>query len=114
MIAKSGIKVLDFGLAKLSRLGTGPDATIAQTGAVVGTLAYMAPEQVEGKPADARTDIFALGLLLYEMATGKRLVQGQPMVMHGLPAQFVHIVERCLEQEPENRWQNGNRCQGRA
>ena len=108
MIAKAGVKVLDFGLAKFAELGDGHSGTLTQTGAVVGTVAYMAPEQVEGKPADARTDIFALGLLLYEMATGKRVVQGQQMAMHGLPSQFVHVVERCLEQEPQNRWQTAS------
>jgi Tol biopolymer transport system component/predicted Ser/Thr protein kinase len=101
MIAKSGVKVLDFGLAKFSEL----EATLTQTGAVMGTLAYMAPEQMAGKEADARTDIYALGLVLYEMATGKRVVQGQPLSLDALPDRFAHVVERCLEPEPESRWQ---------
>jgi serine/threonine protein kinase len=89
MISKKGVKVLDFGLAKLSDA----DGTLTQTGAVMGTIAYMAPEQMEGKTADARTDIFALGLVLYEMATGKRVVPGQPPTLEGLPDRFAHVVE---------------------
>ncbi|MGA7236649.1 MAG: protein kinase [Bryobacteraceae bacterium] len=102
MIAKNGVKVLDFGLAKCSA----HDGTITMTGVVLGTPAYMAPEQRAGKEADARTDIFALGHTLYEMATAKRVALGQPPAMEGLPERFAHVVERCLEPEPENRWQS--------
>jgi eukaryotic-like serine/threonine-protein kinase len=102
MIAKNGVKVLDFGLAKLST----HDGTPTRSGAVMGTPAYMAPEQLEGKEADTRTDIFALGHALYEMATGKRIVPGQLPALEGLPERFAHVVERCLELEPENRWQS--------
>jgi serine/threonine protein kinase len=102
MITKNGVKVLDFGLAKCSA----HDGTLTRTGAVMGTPAYMAPEQLEGKEADARTDIFALGHTLYEMATAKRVVPGQPPAMDGLPERLTHVVERCLEPEPENRWQS--------
>jgi predicted Ser/Thr protein kinase/WD40 repeat protein len=101
MIAKSGVKVLDFGLAKFSEDG----GTVTRTGAVMGTFAYMAPEQLAGKEADARTDIYALGLVLHEMATGKPIVPGQALAMDSLPLQFVHVVERCLERESESRWQ---------
>jgi len=106
MISKKGVKVLDFGLAKLSDT----DGTLTQTGAVMGTIAYMAPEQMEGKTADARTDIFALGLVLYEMATGKRVVPGQlpNSNLEGLPDRFAHVVERCLAREPDNRWQSAS------
>ena len=101
MIAKSGVKVLDFGLAKFAAVG----GTLTQTGAVMGTPAYMAPEQMEGKEADLRTDIYALGLMLYEMATGKRVAQSQPPMLDGMPDRFAHIVERCLAREPDDRWQ---------
>ncbi len=68
MIAKSGVKVLDFGLAK-----SGQDETITASHMVMGTPAYMAPEQREGKPADARSDIYSFGCVLYEMLTGARV-----------------------------------------
>jgi serine/threonine-protein kinase len=103
MITKSGVKVLDFGLAKSPR-----DETLTATRVVMGTPAYMAPEQMEGKECDARSDIYALGLVLYEMAAGRRLPQGQPPVMEGLPPQFAHVIERCLESEAENRWQSAS------
>ena len=67
MVTKSGVKVLDFGLAKTQR-----DESLTASHAIMGTPAYMAPEQSEGKECDARTDIYALGLVLREMATGKR------------------------------------------
>jgi serine/threonine protein kinase len=103
MVVKSGIKVLDFGLAKM----TLPDETVTASNVALGTPAYMSPEQREGRPCDARTDIFALGLVLYEMATGKRYSSAQDgPAMNGLPIQFAHVVERCLEPEPENRWQS--------
>jgi eukaryotic-like serine/threonine-protein kinase len=103
MITKSGVKVLDFGLAKTAR-----DETLTAARVVMGTPAYMAPEQLEGKECDARSDIYALGLVLYEMAAGKRLPRGQPPLMEGLPPQFAHVIERCLESEPENRWQSAS------
>jgi hypothetical protein len=104
MITKNGVKVLDFGLAKRAT----HDVTLTRTGLVVGTPAYMAPEQLEGKEADARTDIFALGHTLYEMATAKRVVPGQPPAMEGLPETLTHVIERCLELEPEKRWQSAS------
>jgi serine/threonine-protein kinase len=94
MVTKSGVKVLDFGLAKRQR-----DETLTGSHAVMGTPAYMAPEQIEGKEADARTDIYALGLVLREMATGQR--EGTTL---GLPAPLAHVIDRCLATEPENRW----------
>ncbi|MBZ5636240.1 MAG: serine/threonine-protein kinase [Acidobacteriia bacterium] len=102
MVTKTGVKVLDFGLAKIEA----PGESLTQTNAVMGTPAYMAPEQLEGKVADARTDVFSLGLVLYEMATGKRVVAGQSASMDGLPIHFAHIAARCLEQDPEDRWQS--------
>src|ERR1700694_4911427 len=87
MITKSGTKLLDFGLAKLkqevapanlplSELPTANDPLTAE-GSIVGTMQYMAPEQLEGKEADARTDIFAFGVVVYEMATGKKAFEGK-------------------------------------
>jgi predicted Ser/Thr protein kinase len=101
MVTKSGVKVLDFGLAKFSE----HNDTLTQCGAVLGTPAYMAPEQTDGKVADARSDIYAAGLLVYEMTTGKRVVQGQLPALDGLPERLAHVVERCLAKDPENRWQ---------
>jgi eukaryotic-like serine/threonine-protein kinase len=101
MIAKNGVKVLDFGLAKFAAA----DETQTQAGVLVGTPLYMAPGQRDGRTADARTDIYALGLLLYEMATCKRAPQGQPLQLQEFQERFAHIVERCLAQEPEDRWQ---------
>ena len=100
---KQGAKVLDFGLAK-----SDSDATLTQTNAVMGTPAYMAPEQREGKETDHRTDIYALGLVLAEMATGKRPAQTGLGSLASLPAQFTHVVERCLAQEAEDRWQSAS------
>src|SRR5437867_8784805 len=65
----------------------------------------MAPEQLEGKECDPRTDIYALGLVLYEMATRKRPPKDQPLPVDGFPDKFAHMVERCLQKDPENRWQ---------
>jgi Tol biopolymer transport system component len=126
------VKLLDFGLAKwaasgqpgsLSALPTRADVT-AQ-GTILGTLQYMAPEQVEGKEADARTDLFAFGAVLYEMVTGKKAFEGksqasligaimkaeprpishvQPMT----PAILDHLVARCLAKDPEERWQDAH------
>jgi serine/threonine protein kinase len=82
LITKSGVKLLDFGLAKLSQPSAG-DARATQTlaatekGTVLGTLPYMSPEQLEGKDADTRSDIFAFGAVLYEMLTGKRAFAGR-------------------------------------
>jgi serine/threonine protein kinase/tetratricopeptide (TPR) repeat protein len=98
MIAKSGVKVLDFGLAKSER-----DDTLTVSRMVVGTPAYMAPEQREGKPADARSDIYSFGCVLYEMLTGRRVnAQRQPLASRALE----RIVGRCLEQDPARRWQS--------
>ena len=101
MVAKSGVKVLDFGLAKSPH-----DATMTATNMVMGTLAYMAPEQREGKECDARTDTYSMGLVLYEMASGKRVEQGQMPPMEHLPEKLAHVIERCTAQEPEDRWQS--------
>src|SRR5260221_6638734 len=132
MLTKSGTKLLDFGLAKLkqeivpanvqlSQLPTANDPLTAQ-GMIVGTLQYMAPEQLEGKEVDARTDIFAFGAVVYEMATGKRAFEGKsqaslmvaimerdPLPMSSLqpmtPPALDRVVRKCLAKEPEKRWQ---------
>jgi predicted Ser/Thr protein kinase len=95
MVTKSGVKVLDFGLAKTQR-----DESLTASHAIMGTPAYMAPEQLEGKDCDARTDIYALGLVLREMTIGRR--NGATT---GLPQHLAHVIDRCLAKEPEDRWQ---------
>ncbi len=132
MLTSSGVKLLDFGLAKLrerveagevSQLQTREASTLTGAGTVVGTLAYMAPEQLEGKPADARTDLFALGTVLFEMATGKRPFSGdtstalitailtsEPPAVSTLralsPPAFDRTVRTCLAKSPDDRWQS--------
>ncbi len=101
IVGKAGIKVLDFGLAKSQQ-----DATLTGAHLVIGTPAYMAPEQRGGKECDARSDIYSLGLVLYEMAMGKRVEQGQAPALHALPPQLTPIIERCLKSDPEDRWQS--------
>ena len=78
LLTKSGVKVLDFGLAKMERAVAvaAETQTATQQGAIMGTLNYMSLEQVQGKDADARSDIFSFGLVLYEMVTGKRAFEG--------------------------------------
>src|SRR6202163_674366 len=128
MLTKSGAKLLDFGLAKLkqevapanvqlSELPTANDPLTAQ-GMIVGTLQYMAPEQVEGGQVDARTDIFAFGAVVYEMATGRKAFAGKsqasvigailktdPPPMSSLqpmtPPALDRIVKKCLAKEPD-------------
>jgi tetratricopeptide (TPR) repeat protein len=98
MIAKSGIKVLDFGLAK-----TVADDTVTASHMVMGTPAYMAPEQKRGRPADARTDIYSFGCVLYEMLTGGRVTAQRRRI----PSRRLEkIVNRCLEEDPARRWQS--------
>jgi Tol biopolymer transport system component len=120
VVARSGIKVLDFGLAKFARnaeVAADMVETASARGSIIGTPAYMAPEQLQGKECDARTDNFALGLVLYEMATGRKaftadsqaeliaeIMQSQPD-LSGLARPFAHIIERCLAKDPEDRWQ---------
>src|SRR5262249_39636416 len=95
---KGGIKLLDFGLAK-----SAADQTLTTTGAVMGTPAYMAPEQWGGQPGDVRSDIYALGCVLYELLTGKRAVQERSPLK---PRALENLVARSLAADPEERWQS--------
>lgn len=129
MLTKAGAKLLDFGLAKLRTSGpvgvSAPTMSAGLTGegAILGTLQYMAPEQLEGKEADHRTDIFAFGAMVYEMVTGQRAFEGEsqasliaailehePVPMATLqtlaPARLDEIVTTCLAKDPEERWQS--------
>ncbi|HZO55999.1 MAG TPA: serine/threonine-protein kinase, partial [Bryobacteraceae bacterium] len=107
MVTKANVKVLDFGLAKQTQA----DETLTVSRALMGTPAYMAPEQLEGVGCDARSDIYALGLILYEMATGKQRNQGETTTPSDLSERFAHVLDRCLEREPENRWQSSRDLQ---
>jgi TolB-like protein/predicted Ser/Thr protein kinase len=98
MLTKSGAKVLDFGLATWEG-----DDSLTGSRMVMGTPAYMAPEQREGKPSDARTDIYSFGLVLYEMLTGVRPASPRKPVPSG---RLEKIVNRCLEVDPGRRWQS--------
>jgi Tol biopolymer transport system component/predicted Ser/Thr protein kinase len=101
LVTKSaGVKLLDFGLARMAP-GT-DDATVTVAGAVMGTPAYMSPEQWEGKPGDARSDIYALGFVLYEMLTGKRPAPDRSPVN---PPSVEAVITTCLAKDPEERWQ---------
>ncbi len=115
MVTESGAKLLDFGLAKLT---WNADASATQTteGVLMGTVAYMAPEQAEGKPLDARSDIFSFGAVLYEMLSGRPAFSGASaaMVLSAVlrdepppleaPADVQRIVKRCLAKNPKDRF----------
>ncbi len=128
MITKSGTKLLDFGLAKSAAVAIGIDGAtvqkpLTQEGTILGTFQYMSPEQLEGQEADVRTDIFALGAVLYEMATGHRafdgksktsliaaIVKEQPRPIAELqpltPPALQHVVDKCLAKDADDRWQS--------
>jgi Tol biopolymer transport system component len=130
MLTKSGVKLLDFGLAKLQATGAVVGMSVAATmtspltaqGTILGTLQYMAPEQLEGRESDARSDIFAFGAVLYEMLTGKKAFEGksQASVISAImsaepepllklqpitPPTLDRIVATCLAKDPDDRWQ---------
>lgn len=98
MLAKSGIKILDFGLAKSTT-----DDALTNADALMGTPAYMAPEQRAGKPADARSDIYSFGCVLYEMLTGAKCGPGRKRLPF---RRLERLVSRCLEEDPARRWQS--------
>lgn len=100
MITKSGVKVLDFGLAKSPM-----DATLTGSQTLMGTPAYMAPEQRQGAPSNERTDIFAFGLMLCEMFTGKSLTAGQ-QIPESVPQECRAVVAKCIAPDPGERWQS--------
>ena len=133
MLTKSGAKLLDFGLAKL----TAPDAKggvstlataakpLTEVGTVLGTFQYMAPEQLEGKDADGRTDVFAFGAVLYEMVTGRKAFEGKSQaslisaimgseppplstVAPMAPPALERVVRSCLAKDPDDRWQSAH------
>ncbi|HVE73194.1 MAG TPA: protein kinase [Thermoanaerobaculia bacterium] len=130
MLTRGGAKLLDFGLAKPAAAAVDGNAatmqkSLTEEGTIVGTFQYMAPEQLEGAQADARTDIFAFGSVLYEMLTGKRAFEGktrtsviaaiverdpppisqfQPMT----PPALERLVRNCLAKDPEERWQTAH------
>src|SRR5437016_2517662 len=131
MLTKSGAKLMDFGLAKQTPLAaaltemTMEQLKLTSEGMLVGTMQYMAPEQLEGKDADARTDIFALGAVIYEMATGRKAFEGkshasliaailerEPQPISTLqtmaPPALDHVVRTCLAKDPEARWQTAH------
>jgi eukaryotic-like serine/threonine-protein kinase len=131
-VTKDGrVKILDFGLAKLTAQSTASDRTVSaaaegtEAGMVMGTVGYMAPEQVRGEKADHRSDIFALGAILYEMLTGQRafrkatsaetmsaILNEDPsaisQILPGIPPALHKIVHRCLDKNPEQRFQSAS------
>jgi serine/threonine protein kinase len=105
LVTRTGVKLLDFGLAKMGLDDT--DATLTRVGVVMGTPAYMPAEQWNGKPADARSDIYAFGCVLYEMVTGHKAV-GSRDPLENVPIE--RIVKRCLERDAGQVWPR--RCAG--
>ncbi len=142
MLTKSGVKLLDFGLAKLrpaqdpvsstglSTLQTeAPAAALTERGMVLGTFQYMAPEQLEGREADARSDIFSFGAVLYEMATGQKafsaksrasliaaILEHEPPAISSvqplIPPALDRVVRTCLAKDPDDRWQTAHDLEG--
>jgi Tol biopolymer transport system component len=129
VMTKSGAKVLDFGVAKLREEAVVEMATrttpLTSHGAIVGTVQYMSPEQLEGRPVDHRADLFAFGALLYEMLTGQRAFSGQSQasviaqiltsdprpvaqLIPTTPAALDRVVTSCLAKDPDERWQTAS------
>jgi eukaryotic-like serine/threonine-protein kinase len=153
MLTKSGAKLMDFGLAKglaapgaaagadvgnvsapllsaaKTTSGPSPGSRLTIAGTIVGTIQYMSPEQIEGKDADGRSDIFALGAVLYEMATGRRAFEGKSQlsvasailekdpeaisaVQPLAPSVLDHLIRRALAKNPDERWQSAGDIRG--
>jgi len=144
MLTREGVKLLDFGLARIGQVGgqpgsgslpglvsmataatPSPNTPLTQEGTILGTFQYMSPEQLEGKEADSRTDIFSLGALLYEMATGQRAFHGDTQasliaaimgkeprpiseIVGMSPPALDRVVRICLAKNPEDRWQTAH------
>jgi Tol biopolymer transport system component len=131
LLTKSGVKVLDFGLAKIKHAPAADDPGVTETdavsltaeGSILGTLPYMSPEQVEGHDADARSDIFAFGVVLYELIAGTRPFTGKSQanlvasilkedprplfeIQPRTPRGLAEVVQTCLAKDPERRWQS--------
>ena len=141
ILTKAGAKLMDFGLAKpafagatgsasapllsgaRTMSGPSPVSPLTTAGAIVGTIQYMSPEQIEGKEADARSDIFALGAVFYEMVTGKRAFEGKSQLTvasailekdpepistlrPNVSPALVHVIDGCLNKDPDQRWQS--------
>ena len=118
LITKQGIKLLDFGLAKQAGPLKQTDTTLTGEGQILGTLQHMSPEQLRGKPADARSDLFAFGCVLHEMLSGKRAFDGSSpasviaAILEREPAPLDlspplgRVIRTCLEKDPDRRFQN--------
>jgi len=130
MLTPAGAKLLDFGLAKPTRPALGTElaqlptmSSLTERGTILGTFQYMAPEQLEGRAADARTDLFAFGAVVYEMLTGKKafegksrmsviaaIMQAEPLPISAsrrlAPPLLDHLVKTCLAKDPDARWQS--------
>lgn len=133
IVSRSGAKLLDFGVGKAihadgvqsGAAALGPREPLTKEGVAVGTVRYMAPEQLRATPADHRTDIFAFGVLVYEMLTGQHpfarssdadtiaaILEHTPPSMStwrdGLPSQLDRLVQKCLQKDPDERWQSAS------
>jgi serine/threonine-protein kinase len=124
LVTKAGVKLLDFGLAKVGPAMQAGEGTMTMAltakGEILGTFQYMSPEQINGREAGPESDIFSFGLVLYEMLTGKRAFDGStpasviaailerpaPSVADLAPPALDRVLKRCLEKDPEKRWQS--------